>query len=158
MGAAQHRIVMSAGAVPSQRDSHRYEIGVHTTDDAEAAVLAAVQGATVTAYVDGPGHLADLLQSDLRRLGSVEVLRGSVDEPLSEPDAAADLDPQVQALLDLMVDGATLGDAARALHLSRRTADRRLALARRALGVSTTTEVLVHVRLTRDRRMNAEAR
>jgi DNA-binding NarL/FixJ family response regulator len=158
MGAAHHRIVLSTRAVPEQRDSHRYEIGVRTTGDAEAAVLAAVQGASVTAYVDGPGPLADLLHADLRRLGSVEVLRGSLGEPPIEPDAAADLDPQVQALLDLMVDGATLGDAARALHLSRRTADRRLALARRALGVSTTTEVLVQVRLTRDRRMNAEAR
>jgi DNA-binding CsgD family transcriptional regulator len=46
-------------------------------------------------------------------------------------------------LLALLADGQTLGAAARSLHLSRRTADRRLAGARAKLGVASTAEAVV---------------
>ncbi|HKC27720.1 MAG TPA: helix-turn-helix domain-containing protein, partial [Jatrophihabitans sp.] len=46
------------------------------------------------------------------------------------------------ALLARLLAGDTLGEAARALHISRRTADRRLAAARRALGVDSTPAAL----------------
>ena len=88
--------------------------------------------------------------------GGVPSQRDAVDDETHVSTAPAtgaltDLDPQVQSLLRLMVDGATLGDAARALHLSRRTADRRLAEARRVLGVRSTTEALVAVAAARHR-------
>lgn len=51
---------------------------------------------------------------------------------------AAALEPEARALINRIAAGDTLGQAAHALHLSRRTADRRLAQARRALGVERT--------------------
>jgi DNA-binding NarL/FixJ family response regulator len=52
------------------------------------------------------------------------------------------LSAEQRALLGQLLGGATLGQAARALHLSRRTADRRLAAARAALEARTTAEAL----------------
>lgn len=49
-----------------------------------------------------------------------------------------DIGPEARALIGRIAAGDTLGEAAHALHLSRRTADRRLAHARRALGVERT--------------------
>jgi DNA-binding NarL/FixJ family response regulator len=49
-------------------------------------------------------------------------------------------------LLAHLVGGATLGAAAKALHVSRRTADRRLASARRALNAASTAEAVVMAR------------
>lgn len=48
-----------------------------------------------------------------------------------------------QRVLDLLGDGLAVGEAARELHISRRTADRRLAAARTKLGVGTTAEAVV---------------
>lgn len=52
--------------------------------------------------------------------------------------ASTALEPEARALISRIAAGDTLGQAAHALHLSRRTADRRLAQARRALGVERT--------------------
>jgi DNA-binding CsgD family transcriptional regulator len=46
-------------------------------------------------------------------------------------------------LLELLADGQALGEAAETLHVSRRTADRRLAAAREKLGVHSTAEAVV---------------
>jgi DNA-binding CsgD family transcriptional regulator len=46
-------------------------------------------------------------------------------------------------LLELLAEGRALGEAAEALHLSRRTADRRLAAARGKLDVRTTAEAVL---------------
>lgn len=56
--------------------------------------------------------------------------------------AATNVDPDARALIGHIAAGATLGEAARALHLSRRTADRRLAQARRTMGVERTVVVI----------------
>jgi LuxR family transcriptional regulator len=48
-----------------------------------------------------------------------------------------------QRVLALVRAGLAVGEAARELHISRRTADRRLAAARRKLGVRTTAEAVV---------------
>jgi DNA-binding NarL/FixJ family response regulator len=53
------------------------------------------------------------------------------------------IDAVEQRLLELLADGESLLHAAQAVHLSRRTATRRLARIRDALGVGTTREVLV---------------
>jgi DNA-binding NarL/FixJ family response regulator len=55
---------------------------------------------------------------------------------------AREVGPDARALISHIAAGATLGQAAHALHLSRRTADRRLAQARRALGVDRTVAAI----------------
>ena len=108
---------------------------VTDSDAASKAVLAAVAGAGLIVRVTASRDVADRLLDDLRRLGPV-------DHRLGEPNRTR-LTAEQRALLDLLADGATLGAAAERLSLSRRTADRRLASARRALGVETTAEALV---------------
>jgi DNA-binding NarL/FixJ family response regulator len=49
-------------------------------------------------------------------------------------------------LLELLAAGQALGEAAEALHLSRRTADRRMAAARGKLGVRSTAEAVLVAR------------
>ena len=109
--------------------------------DAADVVLAVAGGAGVVVEVDeasalgaaGPaGILAEQLADDLRRFGPVRrVLGGS------------GLDVEALALLDLLRAGRTVGAAAAALHLSRRSAERRLASARDWLGVATNTEAVL---------------
>lgn len=50
-----------------------------------------------------------------------------------------------QRVLSLLREGLAVGEAAQELHISRRTADRRLAAARTKLGVATTAEAVVAV-------------
>jgi DNA-binding NarL/FixJ family response regulator len=56
------------------------------------------------------------------------------------------LDPEARAILGLLAEGHSLGEAAHLLGLARRTADRRLLAARRALGVDRTTEAIARAR------------
>jgi DNA-binding NarL/FixJ family response regulator len=56
------------------------------------------------------------------------------------------LEPQQRALLALLAEGLTLGEAAWQLGLPRRTADRRLADARRALGTDRTAEAIARAK------------
>lgn len=104
------------------------------------AVLAAVAGRDLVVHAVAPREVIDQLCDDLTRLGDLDHRIGAV--PASEPDLSAD----ERALLAQLLAGRTLGEAARALHLSRRTADRRLAAARRALGTTSTSEALVLAR------------
>ena len=65
------------------------------------------------------------------------------------PGAARDppsIDPDAVAILAILAEGRTLGDAASTLGLSRRTADRRLAEAREAFGVERTVEAVSRAR------------
>jgi DNA-binding NarL/FixJ family response regulator len=55
------------------------------------------------------------------------------------------LDEEQRQLLQLLADGLSLAEAAAFLHLSRRTAERRLTEARGALGVTTTAEAVLRV-------------
>ena len=102
--------------------------------DAGRAVLAAVAGARLVLDTCAPRDVIDELCDDLRRLGRVDHRVGG-----SGPSPVA---PEERALLELLLGGATIGEAARRLHISRRTADRRLASARRALAAPTTAEAL----------------
>lgn len=100
------------------------------------ALLAAVEGAGLVVEAIAPREVLDRLCDDLRHLGPLDHRIGlSGDTPL--------LSAEERALLKLLRAGASLGEAAKALHLSRRTADRRLASARRALGAATTSEAVV---------------
>lgn len=109
---------------------------VVTAADASAAVLAAVRGADLVIEARADRQTLDVLYDDLRRLGTLE----HVAVPARHGEQL--LTGEQQALVDLLVGGSPLGQAARALHISRRTADRRLAAARRALGAATTAEAL----------------
>jgi DNA-binding NarL/FixJ family response regulator len=53
------------------------------------------------------------------------------------------LDEEQQQLLSLLAEGLTVREAATRLHLSRRTAERRLAEARAALGAATNAEAVL---------------
>jgi DNA-binding NarL/FixJ family response regulator len=106
-------------------------------NDARAALLAAARGAGVLAHVTASREVLERFFEDLRRCGPVDYLRG--DAPASR------LSEEQRSLLELLRDGASLGDAAERLHISRRTADRRLAAVRKALGVKTTAEAIARL-------------
>ena len=107
---------------------------VANAEDAARAVLAAVGGAQLVVDVDAPREVVDQLCDDLRRIGELDHRVGPPSGPV--------LSKEQRALLELLLSGAALGEAARALHISRRTADRRLAAARSALGAGSTAEAL----------------
>jgi DNA-binding NarL/FixJ family response regulator len=109
---------------------------VETPEEAASALLAALGGAGVLVDARAERPVVDRLCEDLRRLGPVD------HRPPGFPRRGR-LTPQQRALLELLVGGASLGDAAYSLGLSRRTADRRLAEVRTALGVTTTSEAIV---------------
>jgi hypothetical protein len=104
-------------------------------DDAtvKAAILAAAWGAGVLlAAGRAPAELRERLVDDLARIG-----------PVTRSVAAAPrLHPDAERLLGSLAEGRSLAEAAAAAYLSRRTADRRLAEARMALGATTTSEAI----------------
>lgn len=104
--------------------------------DATLAVRAALAGFGLVVVAAADRRTMDRLYDDLGRFGRLEV-RSRVPE-----DPADALDEEERGLLRLLSRGLTLGDAATALHLSRRTADRRLAAARQKLHAGTTMEAL----------------
>ncbi len=110
----------------------------HVTDNqtAQQAVLAALAGAHLVVATSAPRQVIDMLCDDLRRLGTLDHRVGDA-RPV-----APRLGPTERALIERLLAGDSLGQAALALHLSRRTADRRLAAARHALGATTTAEAL----------------
>lgn len=112
---------------------------VDSADAAARAVLAAVAGAGLVVEATAERDVLDLLCDDLRHLGAL-------DHRVGECEITAKLSAEQRALLELLLAGASLGEAARELHLSRRTADRRLAAARRALGATTTSQAVTLAR------------
>jgi DNA-binding NarL/FixJ family response regulator len=115
------------------------------TDEASAAaaVRAAIGGEALVVHAAAPRAILDRLYDDLRRLGPVTVRAGAASQP--EPPAGR-LSAEERKLIDLLATGRTVRDAAIELHISRRTADRRLRSARAALGVATTIEAIVATR------------
>ncbi len=107
--------------------------------DAEAALLAALAGQGIAARAVAERDIIDRLVDDLRRLGPVE-------HRLGDPPTDPDISPDARAILGLLAEGHSLGEAATILGLRRRTADRRLAEGRRALGVERTTEAIARAR------------
>lgn len=107
---------------------------VTSPDEATLAVLAAVNGERLALVAAAERDVIDRLCDDLRRLGALDHRVGDSAGPRLSPDE--------RALLAHLIGGATLGTAAKALHISRRTADRRLAAARTALGARSTAEAV----------------
>jgi DNA-binding NarL/FixJ family response regulator len=110
-----------------------------TREDAEAALLAALDGYGLAVRAVAERPLIDRFVDDLRRLGRVD---HRVGEAVPGPSLPSD----ARAILGLLAEGHSLGEAAAILGLSRRTADRRLALAREALGVERTTEAIARAK------------
>jgi len=110
---------------------------VTTSQEAAAALLAAIGGAGLLVAANAERDIIDRLCEDLRRLGPVQHMT----EVFAAPHRSALTDEQ-QALLRLLAQGLNLGEAAKRLAISRRTADRRLAAARRHFGVATTAAAL----------------
>jgi DNA-binding NarL/FixJ family response regulator len=108
---------------------------ISTTTDARRALLAAVSGAGLVAGAITDRTTVDRFLDDLRRLGPVDHV------VLAAPGTA--LSERQRALLARLAEGLTVGDAAAELGIARRTADRHLALARRALNVATNAEAVV---------------
>lgn len=104
--------------------------------DAAEALLAAVAGAGLVIHARSGRTVTDRLVDDLRRFGPV-------DHRTADPETGTELTADERGLLDGLAAGKTLGQAAAELHLSRRTADRRLASARKKLGAATTAEAVV---------------
>ena len=118
---------------------------VETPRDAKAALLAVLGGAGIVAVLPDDVALSASFFEDLRRLGQVDV----AEEP---PQTRLErLDDEQRRLLDLLAEGSSIAIAARRLYLSRRTADRRLAAARAALGVRSNAEAVVLARSAADR-------
>ena len=113
-------------------------------DEASAAdaLLAALEGAGLVVEARAARAIIDRLVDDLRRLGPVD--HRTVGESTAEPVPHAP--PEAREILALLAEGCSLGEAAAVLGLSRRTADRRLAAARAALGVERTTEAVSQAR------------
>jgi hypothetical protein len=125
---------------------------VADADTAELALLAAARGAGVVAIADLTGEIGRALLADLVRIGPVatdpDVEYGA--EDAGDP-AGSQLAPEQRALLERLANGETIAAAAAAEFLSLRTANRRIAEARDALGVRTTREaVLAYLRMRRD--------
>ncbi len=117
---------------------------------AEAALLAAVRGAGLAVRVDRGEPWAGTFLADLARLTAPDA-PDAADAPGSPPAGPlpeGPLTPEQRQILDLLAEGASIAQAARRLFLSLRTANRRVAAAREALGVTSTREaVLAYVRL-----------
>ena len=109
---------------------------VRDASDAAEALLAAVAGASLVVHAQADRVVVDRLVDDLRRFGPV-------DHRIAEPAPIPMLTPDERGLLARLAEGNTLGEAAAQLHLSRRTAHRRLATAREKLDVATTAELIV---------------
>ncbi len=123
---------------PSFDDQRHVCVGeISGPDEASGALLAAVHGSGLVVLALAPPEVMERLAEDLRRIGPVSY-RG---DERAEPSAR--LDEEQELLLDLLASGTSVTDAARQLHISRRTAERRLATARTAFGCRTTAELVM---------------
>jgi DNA-binding CsgD family transcriptional regulator len=125
-----------SGFSPPYRGGRIVRTGlIQTLADVESALLAALAGQGIVAQVAVERNVIDQLVDDLRRLGQVDHRLGTGASP-------PEIQPEARALLGLLAEGHSLGEAAALLGLSRRTADRRLATGRRLLGTKRTTEAI----------------
>jgi hypothetical protein len=115
------------------------------------AVLAAARGAGVVVITDADSDTGRAVLADLARIGPV-VRDPDADpaDPAGADNSGLPINDEQRAPLDRLAAGETIAAAAEAEFLSLRTANRRIAEARRALGVRTTREaVLAYLRAQR---------
>ena len=116
---------------------------VATAADAADAVLAALEGSGLVIVATADRVTTDHLVEDLRRLGRVDHRRMEEERP---DTSRTTLSAEARAILGMLAEGFSLGEAASRLGLARRTAVRRLAQARSALGVERTSEAIARAR------------
>jgi DNA-binding NarL/FixJ family response regulator len=116
--------------------SHRRAVVLDESSAAEALQLA-LRGVDLLIHARAPRLVLDRLYHDLRRLGPVSVRTAA-----SAAGPATRLGDDSRALLELIAGGLSVAAAAAELHLSLRTANRRLTEARQTLGVATTIEAI----------------
>lgn len=104
-------------------------------DDAALAIEALSRGVDLVVSVVVEGDLRLRTLEDLHRLATVT--------GVSQPEDHG-LDDVHRRLLDALAEGSTVTEAARGLHLSRRTANRRLAEVRDRLAVTSNAEAIAH--------------
>ena len=109
------------------------EIVVAGRDHAQTAVLLALAGVGLLVWATAERVVVDDLIDDLARIGSVRLI---------DRAGAISLDADTWRLLHALTDGSTVSLAARALHMSTRTAHRRITDARAAAGVRTRAQLL----------------
>ena len=99
-----------------------------------AAVTALTRGTGLAVSLDIAGDLRFRLLEDLHQLGVV-----------TQPDVTDEhgLDDDHRLLIEALVVGASVTDAAHHLNMSRRTANRRLIEIRATLGVETNAEAII---------------
>lgn len=115
-----------------------------------SALDVAARGAGLVATRVGAAH-EDVFIDDCRRLGLVPYER-YLDGPDAYLPGRASGEPPWAVLLDLLLEGASIDEAARMCFMSERTAHRRLIQARRALGAASTTAAVVAWRRRRSAR------
>jgi DNA-binding CsgD family transcriptional regulator len=120
--------IVEGWAAPMRRDRIVCTGWVRTVDDARRALLAAVAGAGLIVAASADAETLDRMVDDLRRLGPVDHLAMARGDP-------GRLAPGQRTLLALLAEGLTVHEAATSLGIDRRAAGRRLAAARRVLGV-----------------------
>jgi DNA-binding NarL/FixJ family response regulator len=106
---------------------------VQSRTAARDALVAAARGAGVIAVIDEKTDLGADFGDDLTRIGPVQ-RRTEAPPPL--------LPGEQRRLLELVAGGRSIPEAAVALFVSVRTAERRMGEIRRALGVRTTAEAV----------------
>lgn len=103
---------------------------------ARAAIACLRRSAGLVVTVALPAEEADTFLADLHRLGEVRT------EPSRRSRPSLPLNDDQRSLLHLVAHGSTVPEAAATLFLSPRTAERRLATARKALGVRSTAQAI----------------
>jgi len=114
--------------------------------DASDVVAAVSRGVAVAVHIEAVGEVRRQLLEDLLEVGQVErrttLELGDATAGGTDGQGIDVLDPDEQDLLDALLAGRTITEAATQLNLSRRTATRRLARSRQRLGVTTTAEAM----------------
>ena len=105
---------------------------IENEQDGAAALLALARGAVLLIHVNLNGHSGQRLIEDLCKVAKAHPLR----------EEGSELKEVHVALLDALAKGVTVSAAAVQLHLSRRTANRRLAEIRELLDVGTNAEAV----------------
>lgn len=116
---------------------------VDGSEERSNALVVAARGAAVVAVTHPSTPELAMFVDELSRLGPVE---------FASQSSSSSLTVEQRQLLRLLASGETLGAAARRLSLSRRTADRRVAEARAALGASSTAQAVLAFRASEETR------
>jgi DNA-binding NarL/FixJ family response regulator len=117
-------------------------------DEIGTVVEAVLRGVAVAIVAPPDTAAAELLADELgRALGPSATPPPGSPSPTAQsaPPAVAGLAPDTLELLVVLGGGASIAEAAAAVHVSLRTAERRIAAARRTLGVRSTAEAVVAV-------------